>query len=362
MEGLTTPAYTYDLDVLEKTLDAVQREAAGYHMHYAMKANCDPKILEAMRRRGFGVDCVSGWEVQRAREAGFADEKIVFAGVGKTDDEMRRAQGVLFHCESVEEIAVLNSLATSPVTVALRVNPNIDAQTHDFITTGKEDNKFGIPARDVLRVVEWLGSLRNVKLVGLHFHIGSQITSMAPFAALCKFIAALLPRLPPLPYLNVGGGLGVDYSSPSSIPDFGEYFTTFRRGLPGLPLHFELGRSLVAQCGSLVTRVLYVKAGRFVVVDAGMNDLLRPALYNAHHTIENLSSGSGTTARYDVVGPICESADVFARGVLLPHTSRGDVLAIRSAGAYGEVMSMNYNLRPKARVMYSSLTHMRAKL
>ncbi len=338
-------------------------------MHYALKANSNLPILQRIQAAGLGADCVSGGEVQRALEAGFAADHVVFAGVGKSDAEINRALAAdifCFNAESVPELRVLNELAGAQgrtARVALRINPNVDAHTHAYITTGLEANKFGISLQDLGGVIDSLDSLPHVELIGLHAHIGSQITNLAVFADLSRKLNELQTWLEGrghhLPHLNVGGGLGINYQDPDGhlVPDFAAYFGMFEQHLqrrPGQQVHVELGRAVVAQCGTLVSRVLYVKESqqvRFAILDAGMTELIRPALYGSHHHIQNLSS-QGEFRPYDVVGPICESSDTFAKGVLLPETQRGDLVAIRSAGAYGEVMASGYNLREKAAAVY----------
>ena len=362
---LKTPFYHYNLDVLERTLDLVTAESNryGYHIHYALKANVNDAVLTAIKNRQIGADCVSGNEVNKALETGFAANNIVFAGVGKTDEEINFALDndiFCFNCESLPEMEVINELAEKKnkvAHIALRINPNINAKTHHYITTGLEENKFGINMWEMADVIHAIKSLSHIKLVGLHFHIGSQITDLEIFRSLCLRINEIQEWFYQhhiiVEHINVGGGLGVDYENPDSnlIPDFKGYFEQFHQFLalrPQQHLHFELGRSIVAQCGNLITKVLYVKKGvntNFAIVDAGMTDLLRPALYQATHKIENLTTKSTELERYDVVGPICESSDCFAKALLFPLTQRGDIIAIRTAGAYGEVMASNYNLR-----------------
>ena len=264
-----------------------------------------------------------------------------------------------FNVESVAELEVINLLAGQHgkvARVALRINPDVGAHTHAKITTGLAENKFGIAMNDMEGVIETVNSMKNVELIGLHFHIGSQILDMGDFAALCNRINDLQKQLSlkniRIQHINVGGGLGIDYFHPNRvpIPDFKSYFDTYARHLklrPEQTLHFELGRAVVAQCGTLIARTLYVKQGatkQFVIVDAGMTDLIRPALYQAYHKIENISSDESIST-YDVVGPICESSDVFGKSVDLNTTRRGDLIAFRSAGAYGEIMASQYNCR-----------------
>ncbi|MBQ3634918.1 MAG: diaminopimelate decarboxylase [Bacteroidales bacterium] len=367
-----TPFYYYDLDVLRLTLDTVVREAAKHDfvVHYAVKANANPRLLNEIRQAGLGIDCVSGGEVRCALEHGFDAKKIVFAGVGKSDWEIDLALDADIEClnvESIPEMEVINERAMAKGRVAdicLRVNPNVDAHTHQYITTGMEENKFGIGLWEVEAACRRAEELPCINLVGFHFHIGSQITDMSAFQVLCTRVNELLRWAEEhkinLSVVNVGGGLGVDYEHPDEmpLPDFADYFSTFARHLElrsGQQVHFELGRSIVAQCGSLVTKVLYVKKGQkkqFAVVDAGMNDLIRPALYHAYHKIENISSAL-PVEKYDVVGPVCESSDCFGKEIQLPAVSRGDLIALRSAGAYGETMASRYNLRKFAQGVYS---------
>ena len=364
-ETLRTPFYYYDLEVLRKTLRTINEEAGsheGFVVHYAVKANANPKLLNVIREAGLGADCVSGGEVQAAIDNGFPNSKIVFAGVGKSDWEINLGLDndiFCFNVESIPELEVINELAAKKgktARVAFRLNPNVGAHTHANITTGLAENKFGIAMRDMLPVIEHARQLTNVKVVGLHFHIGSQILDMGDFQALCNRIKELQNELERnrifVEHINVGGGLGVDYEHPNRVPtpDFKAYFDTYAKKLklrPGQTLHFELGRAVVAQCGSLITRTLYIKEGavkRFAIVDAGFTDLIRPALYQAYHKIENITSNEPAES-YDVVGPICESTDVFAKQIDLNRTQRGDLLAIRSAGAYGEIMASQYNCR-----------------
>ncbi|MDE5899724.1 MAG: diaminopimelate decarboxylase [Muribaculaceae bacterium] len=362
---LPTPFYAYSIDLLHQTLQTATNAAGpDAHIHYAVKANANPVILQKIAKAGFGADCVSGGEIEAALAAGFDAKKIVYAGVGKTDAEILRGidAGIgCFNVESAEELEIIAALASErnkTVRVALRVNPNVDAHTHKHITTGLSENKFGINLEALQPIAERALALPSVELYGLHFHIGSQLLDMSPYAELCAKINDLQDSLSKngifVNSINVGGGLGVDYDDPDKNPiaDFDTYFATFKNGLKlrdGQTLHFELGRSIVAQCGSLISRCIYVKHGtvkKFVILDAGMTELIRPALYSARHKIQNISATEGSpTETYDVVGPVCESSDVFVCDGLLPVTQRGDFIAIRSAGAYGEVMASNYNCR-----------------
>ena len=364
-QDIQTPFYYYDSEVLRQTLKTINEEAGkheGFVVHYAVKANANPKVLRIIREAGLGADCVSGGEIEASIKAGFPASKIVYAGVGKADWEIHLGLDndiFCFNVESIPELEVINDLAAKKgkvARVAFRLNPNMGAHTHANITTGLAENKFGIAMRDMLTVIDEASKMANVKFVGLHFHIGSQILDMGDFQALCNRVNELQDELErhriQVEHINVGGGLGVDYEHPNRlpIPDFKAYFDTYAKKLKlrnGQTLHFELGRAVVAQCGSLITRTLYIKEGatkRFAIVDAGFPDLIRPALYQAYHKIENISSEEPKEA-YDVVGPICESTDVFAKQIDLNKTHRGDLLAIRSAGAYGEIMASQYNCR-----------------
>ena len=368
-KNIPTPFYYYDLNVLRDTLKEINQLTAGHNfeVHYALKANVNPEILEIIKEAGLGADCVSGGEVQAAVNAGIPSSKIVFAGVGKADWEINLALEndiFCFNVESVPELEVINELAAAKnktASVALRINPNVDAHTHNYITTGLNENKFGINMEDIDKVINVLPDLKNIRMIGIHFHIGSQITDMTAYHNLCVRITEIEEIFASkniiVQHINVGGGLGINYEHPNHfpIPEFETYFRTFKEHfnlLPGQTLHFELGRSVVAQCGSLISKVLYVKEGstkNFVILDAGFTDLIRPALYQAYHRIENLSSDL-PVEQYDVVGPICESSDVFDKDCYINKTRRGDIIAIRSAGAYGEIMASQYNLRalPKA--------------
>ena len=362
---LRTPFYYYDTKVLRDTLTCIKTAAAhyaNYHVHYAVKANANPKVLSIIRESGLGADCVSGGEIRAAIKAGFPAEKIVFAGVGKSDWEINLGLDYNIFCfnvESIPELEVINELAAAKgkvANVAFRINPNVGAHTHANITTGLAENKFGINMQDMDRVVDIALEMKNIKFLGLHFHIGSQILDMGDFVALCNRINELQEKLFArriiVELINVGGGLGINYDHPDRqpIPEFQNYFATYAEHLKlrsGQALHFELGRAVVGQCGSLITKALYMKQGtnkKFAILDAGMTDLIRPALYQAYHKIENITSDEAVEA-YDVVGPICESSDVFGKSIDLNKVKRGDLIALRSAGAYGEIMASGYNCR-----------------
>ena len=371
-QGYKTPFYWYDMQLLDKTLNIIKNESNnyGFNVHYALKANANLPILKMIKGYGFGADCVSGNEVLRSLEAGFLSQDIVFAGVGKSDEEIiigLENDILCFNVESIAELEVINELANKlnkTAKVAFRLNPNVDAHTHHYITTGLDENKFGINIKDLDEVIASLKQLKNIELTGIHFHIGSQITDMKVYERLCMRINEIQDWFNMheihLDHVNVGGGLGINYNAPGKypIPDFKSYFKVFADYLklrPKQQLHFELGRSVVGQCGSLITKVLYIKKGtktKFAIVDAGITELIRPALYQAFHTIENLSSELPEET-YDVVGPICESSDFFRKGILLPETKRHDFIAIRSSGAYGEVMANRYNLRNIVKANYS---------
>lgn len=367
---LPTPFYFYDLEVLSSTCEKVARESkdTGFKVHYALKANPNPKILRIISSYGFGADCVSWNEIERAISCGFNPAEIVFAGVGKTDIDIEKAieAGILcFNCESIPEMEVIDSIAGrlgKPATIALRINPYVEAFTHKYITTGIEESKFGINIWELDDVLKKLASLNNIRLKGIHFHIGSQITRMSVFKSLCARINELLIWFTShnidLEIINVGGGLGIDYENPDKPARFEDYFCMIHEFInlrAGQDIHIEPGRSLVGQCGSLISRVLFIKKGSntvFAILDAGMTDLIRPALYQARHKIENLTS-TGSMLRYDVVGPVCESSDTFGKFIELGETKRGDLIAIRSAGAYGESMASRYNLRDLPKVVFS---------
>jgi diaminopimelate decarboxylase len=393
-KDIETPFYYYDMDALRQTLDACRDASAkhNFHVHYAMKANFNSKVIDAIQSYGFGADCVSGNEVKAAIEHGFDKSKVVFAGVGKSDKEINLALDAdifCFNVESIQELEIINELAKAKgktAGIAIRINPNVDAHTHHYITTGLDENKFGINTWQLHDVVDMLRKCSNLQFLGIHFHIGSQITDMEVYRSLCIRINEMQDWFEnhgfAIKILNTGGGLGVDYHNPdtNSIADFESYFQVFKKFLnvkPGQEVHFELGRALVAQSASLISRVLYVKNGQkknFLILDAGMTELMRPMLYQAYHEIENLSQdgnqesrdkkqedsaslsfgeGRGEALKYDVVGPICESTDCFRKDVDLPQSYRGDLIAIRTAGAYGEVMASGYNLRDHVKSVYS---------
>ncbi|MDR0348140.1 MAG: diaminopimelate decarboxylase [Tannerella sp.] len=369
---LKTPFYYYNVELLRETLRTVKTETAkyGYHQHYAIKANANPRMLQIIAEYGFGADCVSGGEVRAALDAGFPADKIVFAGVGKADWEINLGLDnniACFNVESIAELRIINELATiknKTAAIALRINPNVDAHTHAKITTGLQENKFGINLSTLPQVFEELPRLKNIRFTGIHFHIGSQITDMSAFRDLCIRFNDLQDNLEAngitLENVNFGGGLGIDYHHPNHIPipDFENYFAAFHKLInqrTGQRVHFELGRSIVGQCGSLISKILYVKEGtvkKFAILDAGFTELIRPAMYDAYHHMENISSNDPVET-YDVVGPVCESSDVFGRDIPLNKVKRNDLIAIRSAGAYGEAMASQYNCRSLPETCFS---------
>lgn len=377
-EKIATPFYFYDMDLLRRTVDQVHDLAQKHNLrvHYAVKANSNEKILREISAKGFGADCVSGNEVLHAHECGFPADRIVYAGVGKSDKEICNAMRLgieAFNCESLQEIFVINEMAREygmVANVSVRINPDIDAHTHKYVTTGLYENKFGISQHEFDKLIELIGKSRNINFIGLHFHIGSQITRVAEvFALECRRVNELVAYFErnglEVKNINLGGGLGVDYDDPDGnpIPDFQTWFSTIDREIvrrSNQTVHVEPGRSIVAQCGTLISRVMFVKSGEtknFLIMDAGMNDLIRPALYGAYHRIENLSATMRpffpSHQAYDIVGPVCESSDVWGAGRLLPLSVRGDLMAIRSTGAYGQVMASRYNMKDLAPAVYS---------
>jgi diaminopimelate decarboxylase len=369
---LQTPFYYYDTKLLQDTLNVIKTETEkyGYHEHYAVKANANPRILKIIAQNGLGVDCVSGGEIRAALEAGFPASKIVFAGVGKADWEIQLGLDsdiACFNVESLAELEIINSIAgekDKTATVALRINPNIDAHTHAKITTGLQENKFGINLEMLDDVISEMIKMKNIRFSGLHFHIGSQITDLTAFRDLCIKAQELQDELEKkglkVESLNFGGGLGIDYYHPNhlAIPEFENFFKVFHQLMKqreGQQIHFELGRSVVAQCGSVISKVLYVKKGvvkQFAILDAGFTELIRPAMYDAYHHIENITSDEEPDI-YDVVGPICESSDVFGKDRKINKIHRNDLIALRSAGAYGEIMASQYNCRSLPKSYFS---------
>ena len=373
LRSFETPFYLYDLSLLRQTLESAVSVAKkyGYVLHYAIKANYDPRVLSVIREYGLGIDCASGNEIRCALDAGFDPSGIVYAGVGKRDKEIRYAieqQIFAINCESLQELDLINSIAASMgkvQPVGLRINPDIDPKTNKCIDTGQADSKFGIPYEELVSSLEHVRSLKNIKISGMHLHIGSQIRELHVFEYLCEKVNSILAHLGShgldFEFIDVGGGLGVNYDYPENepVPNFASVFAIINSHLKagGRPVHFEFGRAIVAQCGELITSVLFNKTtatGRkLVIVDASMTELLRPALYGAYHNIENITSTSDSKERYSVVGTACESTDVFDESVSLPRTARGDLLSIKSAGAYGMSMASRYNLHDLPAAVYS---------
>jgi diaminopimelate decarboxylase len=358
-----TPLYLYSAAAVREAYLRYDRAFASvpHRICYALKANGTGALLRLLQGLGAGADIVSGGELRAALRAGFAPERIVFSGVGKTDDELAAGldAGIgEFNAESEDEVRRLSALAAARSRVArvtLRVNPDIDPRSHPYISTGLRENKFGVDIREAPGILARLRGLPAVEVSGLQSHIGSQITDLAPLAEAVRELAALSRRLLdegfPLQTIDIGGGLGVDYQGGAGPgPEaLAERVLPELRGLP-LTLLLEPGRSLVAPAGVLLTRVLFLKRNRektFVIVDAGMNDLLRPALYQAYHRIEPVRETGAPTQRVDVVGPVCETGDFLARDRDLPLPEPGALLAVRDAGAYAFSMASNYNLRPR---------------
>ena len=378
LDKIATPFYYYDMELLHKTVDYAAEMARRYgiKIHDAVKANVERRVLEYISSKGFGADCVSGNEVLHAHDCGFPADKIVYAGVGKSDKEIYNALKLgieAFNCESLQELYVINEMAHVhglKANVSVRINPDIDAHTHKYVTTGLYENKFGISQHEFEKLIEIIQKSEWINFFGLHFHIGSQITRVEEVYALeCKRVNDIVRYFErqglTVNNINLGGGLGVDYDDPDvhAIADFGTWFKTIDENIERRSdqnIHVEPGRSLVAQCASLISRVLFVKSGEtknFLIMDAGMNDLIRPALYGAYHKIENLSAEQRTFfpthQAYDIVGPVCESSDVWGAGRLLPLSVRGDLMAIRSTGAYGQVMASRYNMKDLAPSVFS---------
>lgn len=357
---LPTPSFFYDLDVLEETIEEIVTNRQEIDVFYSFKANSNVEILKFIRDKGLGAEVVSIGELNLALDLGF--KKIVMSGVGKTDEQIEKA---IIHnidsinIESIQEIQVVNEIAKNlrrKAKVSLRINPNVDPLTHKAITTGLSENKFGINFEHLDKALDLIRKSEYLEFVGLHFHIGSQITSMSVFKNLVirvnEIYEYVMERNFDVKLLNLGGGLGIDYHNPDSIPNFKSYFETIRKFVKvHSKICVEPGRAVVGQCGTLISKVLFKKetvGKEILIIDTGMNHLIRPALYEAFHLIQNLSKiEEKSEFLYDVHGPICESTDCFAKNILLPFTERGDYLIIRSAGAYGETMMSDYNLRGK---------------
>lgn len=374
LPNIETPYYYYDIEGLTNHLDMILTLSKKYNIniHYALKANSNKRLLNVISSFGVGADCVSGNEIKRALKNGFRSKDIVFAGVGKKDNEINFALDHSIseiNVESLDELHVIHQLAHKKgkiTQVAIRINPGIDVKTHKHITTGAEYSKFGIQKEDIPEAISLLKTSEYLHFVGLHFHLGSQINSFGAYLLLCEVINknvllfeenSLIVRS-----INVGGGLGINYENPdeNQYHIFDKFFRVFKYGIKDserFQLKCELGRSIVGNFGEIVTSVLYKKplnGHELLIVDASMTELIRPALYNAFHKIESFSNKE-SNKEYTIAGPICESSDIFGNKVLLPESSRGDLLRIRSCGAYAESMASNYNLRPIAKSYYSDL-------
>ena len=369
--NLSTPFYYYDLEILEKNLLNLKNSLKPYNkVHFSVKSNTNPRILSVIKNFNLGIDAVSANEIKHCINLGFTPRDIVFAGVGKSDEEIE--YGIInnisyFNVESLQELEVIDSISkkfSKKTTVSIRINPNIKSETHKKIQTGSSDDKFGIDLNDISHIPK-LRKLENINITGLHFHIGSQIINLKPFHDLCKISNEILNYLREndikIKNINVGGGLGIDYEYPENnlLSNFKEFINLFNNGIrldKNQSIHFELGRSIVGQCGFLISKILYSKKSydkNFLILDSGMNNLIRPALYNSKHKISNLTSKNSDHLNYDVAGPICESSDTFAKDYRLVKSIRGDLIAIHSCGAYAESMSSNYNLRDNINSYYS---------
>ncbi|MBQ4127663.1 MAG: diaminopimelate decarboxylase [Alistipes sp.] len=374
LKELETPFYLYDINLLRQTLESVVYESNKYNykVHYAIKANNDDYLLSIIREYGLGIDCASGNEVRKAIESGFAPETIVYAGVGKRDKEIRYAieQGILaINCESIEELQVINQIAGEMgrrPSIGLRINPDIDPKTNRCIDTGQADSKFGISYEEIIENIDTIKALENIEIIGIHIHIGSQIRELHVFENMCNKANAIVEKLESLlgfqfRIVDVGGGLGINYDVPENepIPNFASLFAIVHEYLNvgEREVHFEFGRSIVGECGELIASVLFNKTTatgrRLLIIDASMTELIRPMLYGSYHNIENITSQEESFKKYTVVGTACESTDVFDENISLRKSKRGDLLAIKSAGAYGRSMASEYNMHELPRAVYS---------
>ena len=369
---LKTPFYFYNTEILKNTLSSLSKSILPNNkVHYAIKANANERLLKIIKKYSFGIDAVSYNEIRAAINCGFKSKDIVFAGVGKSDDEIINAiknKISYFNCESLEEIKVIDGLSkilNVKTNVSIRINPNIKTNTHKNIQTGSSDDKFGIDVNSISDILTSINRLNNISIVGIHFHIGSQIRSHDSFLKLSVIANDLnnffYERNYDIKIINVGGGLSIDYDNPleNIYPEFKSFFNIYNDNIKlrkNQNIHFELGRSIVGQCGFLISRVLFEKESfnnHFIILDSGMNNLIRPALYNASHKIINISSSKSSIKNYNIVGPLCESSDTFAENYPIIESKRGDMISICSAGAYGESMSSNYNLREDIKSYFS---------
>ncbi|MFI3264557.1 MAG: diaminopimelate decarboxylase [Rikenellaceae bacterium] len=373
LQQFETPFYLYDMGLLRQTLESVVYESKryGYKVHYAIKANYDDRILAAIKEYGLGIDCASGNELRKAIEMGFDPKGIVYAGVGKRDKEIKYAidqQILAINCESIEELTVVDEISRSKgvvTNVALRINPDIDPKTNHCIDTGQADSKFGISYEEVMENAAMIQELKGLNIIGIHLHIGSQIRELHVFENMCNKVNVIVENLVKLgfsfDFIDVGGGLGVNYDVPENepIPNFASLFSIVNNYLKvgDRDVHFEFGRSIVAECGELITKILFNKTTatgrRLLIVDGSMTELVRPAMYGSYHNIENVTSQESTTKKYTVVGTACESTDVFDENISLKVSKRGDLLTIKSAGAYGMSMASRYNLHDLPGAVYS---------
>ena len=373
LKEIETPFYLYDINLLRQTLESVVYESNKYNYKvlYAIKANNDDFLLSIIKEYGIGIDCASGNEVSTAIEMGFDPKTVVYAGGGKKDKEIRYAleQEILaINCESIEELQVVDALAAEmgkKADVGLRVDPDIDPKTNHCIDTGQADSKFGIAYDEILENVELIKSLKNINIIGIHIHIGSQIRELHVFENMCNKANAIVEKLESLGFsfrmVDVGGGLGINYDVPENepIPNFASLFAIVREYLNvgDKEVHFEFGRSIVGECGELIASVLFNKTTatgrRLLIIDASMTELIRPMLYGSYHNIENITSEEDVFKKYTVVGTACESTDVFDENISRKKSMRGDLLAIMSAGAYGRSMASEYNMHELPKAVYS---------
>lgn len=370
-KNLSTPFYYYDISILENNLKLLSNCIEDFNkVHFSVKSNTNPKLLNLIKSYGLGIDAVSSNEIKHCLELGFDSKDVVFAGVGKSDQEIEYAiknNISYFNAESIQEIEVINAISNKlsrRTNVSIRINPNIKTDTHKKIQTGSSDDKFGIDLNDLYYIPK-LNNLENIRITGIHFHIGSQLINLKPFNELCETSNDVLNYLKEnglkIKNINVGGGLGINYENPEKnlLSNFKDFISLFNKKIKkekGQFIDFELGRSIVGQCGFLISKILYSKKSydrNFLILDSGMNNLIRPALYNSRHKISNITSKHKSFLNYDVVGPICESSDTFAKDYKLIKSNRGDLIVIHSCGAYGESMSSNYNLRDNINSYYS---------
>ena len=364
VENVKTPFYIYSKKAIEDRINEYKTAFKEYPtlICYATKANPNLSLLYLINRYGLGADIVSGGELFKARLSGFPSNKIVYAGVGKTDEEIRYAikEGILsFNVESEQEIEILDQIGESlnkRANISIRVNPDVNPNTHPYISTGLNDSKFGIDIKDALDVYKIAVKKKNINVVGIHCHIGSQIVDVSPYKEAIQKVVELVFKLKKegieLKHIDIGGGLGIRYKPEDQTPDVKDLANTI---IPivketGLKIILEPGRSLVGEAGALITQVIFTKTKQnknFIIVDSGMNDLVRPAIYEAYHHILSVER-KNSKIRADIVGPICETGDFFAKGRIIDKVERGDYLAVMSVGAYGLSMASNYNVRPKA--------------